>query len=99
MRILALIAAIMVFGLSGCACPDTVGSLKQDWVWYWKSVENDWESTKQDYAVYWKNSKGIDWELLKQDWVAYWKSVEGDWESTKQDWAAYWENSGCVENQ
>ena len=99
MEKLALIGLIMVLGLSGCACPDTVGSLKQDWVAYWKSLEGDWDSTKQDWAAYWKNREGIDWESLKQDWGAYWKSVEGDWGSTKQDWAAYWENSGCVENQ
>ena len=56
MKTLTLFGAIMVLGLSGCACPDTVGSLKQDWVAYWKSVEGDWEATKQDWVVYWENS-------------------------------------------
>ena len=99
MKTLALIGLIMVLGLSGCACPDTVASLEQDWVAYWKSLEGDWDSTKQDWVTYSKDPIGIDWESLRQDWVAYWKGLEGDWESTKQDWASYWKSTGCIENQ
>jgi hypothetical protein len=92
MKTLALIALIIVLGLSGCASSGTSDSLKQDWVAYWNNVKGDWESTKGDLTAYLKDPGGITWELMKGDWVAWWKDVKDDWESTKKDWTAFWKN-------
>jgi uncharacterized protein YceK len=92
MKTPALIALIMVLGLSGCASPGTSDSLKQDWVAYWKSVKGDWDSTKEDWTTYWKDPGGITWELMKGDWAAFWKNVRDDWGSAKEDWTAFWKN-------
>jgi hypothetical protein len=88
MEKLALIALIMVLGLSGCACPGTSGPIKQDWATYLKGIEGDWESTKQDWTAYWKNPGGENWERIEKDWAAYWKNPGGEtWELMKQDWS------------
>ncbi len=55
MKKLALIALIMVLGLSGCA--SGVGySIKEDWTEYWKNPGGlSWEIFKGDWTEYWKN--------------------------------------------
>ena len=54
MKRLALIALIMVLGLSGCASSGTCGLIKQDWVRYWNDPGGaSWESVKQDWRWFW----------------------------------------------
>jgi hypothetical protein len=99
MKKLALIALSMVLGLSGCACPGTSSSIRQDWAAYWRNPGGEsWESIKKDWAAYWRNPAGENWESIKWDWVAYWKNPGGGtWELLKQDWTFWRLNKACLE--
>jgi hypothetical protein len=78
MKKLALIALIMVLGLSGCASSGTRGSIRQDWIAYWKDPGGIfWEDIKQDWIVYLKNPGGLNWDSIKQDWRVYLKDPGG----------------------
>ncbi len=75
MKKLSLTALIMVLALSGCASSGTGGSIKWDWVEYWKSPEagSFRESIKRDWADYWKSPEGGTFrESIKWDWKEYW---------------------------
>jgi hypothetical protein len=73
MKKLALIALIMVLGLSGCACYGTCDSVRQDWIRYWDNPGGaSWESVKQDWIRYWNDPGGASWESVKQDWRWFW---------------------------
>jgi hypothetical protein len=78
MKKLALIALIMVLGLSGCASSGTRGSIKQDWVAYWKDPGGAfWEQIKEDWITYSKDPGGAFWESIKDDWRDFWKDPGG----------------------
>jgi hypothetical protein len=73
MKRLALIALIMVLGLSGCASSGTCGLIRQDWIRYWNDPGGaSWESVKQDWVRYWNDPGGASWESVKQDWRWFW---------------------------
>ena len=90
----ALIALIMVLGLSGCASSGTTSSTKQDWTaCWWNRGGPSCELIRQDWIRYWNNPGGASWESVKLDWIRYWNNPGGaSWESVKEDWIRYW---GC----
>ena len=71
MNKLALIALIMVFGLSGCAC--CKGSMiKQSWIDFWHDPAGDnWRQMKQDLTEFWHDPGGENWELIKWSWTQW----------------------------
>jgi len=69
----ALIALIMVLGLSGCASSGTTSSTKQDWTaCWWNRGGPSCELIRQDWIRYWNNPGGASWESVKEDWIRYW---------------------------
>jgi len=73
MKKFALIALMVVLGLSGCASSGTSGSVRQDWIRYWNDPGGaSWESVKQDWVRYWNDPGGASWESVKQDCKRFW---------------------------
>jgi hypothetical protein len=73
MKKFALIALMVVLGLSGCASSGTSGSIRQDWTEYWWNRGGpSCESIRQDWIRYWNDPGGASWESVKQDCKRFW---------------------------
>ncbi len=73
MEKLALIALIMVLGLSGCACYGTCVSIKEDFSDFWNDPgRGSSQLIKEDFSDFWSNPGRGSWQLIKEDWTYFW---------------------------